>query len=696
MLVRLTVKRMFNPSTDYTLISSNLYSVDETSPNDASFYDFTTQKIEQCNLVTNTPSSNYEYQIVGNKIYFYTDTAYITSSPLFITKFIYITGEKYRTCYSDPYNLTGDIVEWLPLLEKYPTVSYDSSNIFNGILSCSSSNITCLNPNNFWNKYLGNIGAEYSFNCQPVKIWICIDSVDNILPIFEGYLTSFNLDEYSIIFNIEDSFSKLNVMAKFNEERKYTYNNLEDYPNLYPNSNNTINRIFFGHISNYGLTPDTSISTLDTAKKVDVSTLPESYCYDYTPTISITTNRDWTIGRCQYNDDETLSLLNDTIFGVDNSDPNFTYLEIYTGNFWKQKGSGEYVIHNALTIGDVLKIDTRYVRVLKMQDILISPTPPIHKTKIWTTKDAGIADGQTATNQGLLVVIDDGTNQYYCADTRDYAITLTTTLAGFLQATIKFTDNFEANHAGMATLDPSVHKVMFRIRPLPSYIFSQTQIVYANDLLKFLIESAGLLASTANLIPYARPIFCIPSMEESEYSNYSKYIQDILQSTSGIMFVDSDLKLSATSYFTDSGYTITDSDIIKDSLSIEVNYSDITTRAIIYNGTIPVDDVRLSYMGNSACNGIIDYSTFAELNSVYNVDKKISVVDNYLFFNILSNKFNKYRFRLPSRYFDLMVGKYLIYNYDRQLGDISSSVLYIIGIEYSTSYIEITATNMEF
>ena len=147
---------------------------------------------------------------------------------------------------------------------------------------------------------------------------------------------------------------------------------------------------------------------------------------------------------------------------------------------------------------------------------------------------------------------------------------------------INLETNFESNHAGLTTLDPTVYFVRYRVKP------DQTSQKHG-DIISYLLGKADITVdsgsiTTANAAFAKNVNFSIPTFDQTDYQDYIIYIQDILKSTFGYLTLGNDFQIQYKLFEAPSTSTIVNNiDILKNKFNIEVKYRDIVSQIIAFN-----------------------------------------------------------------------------------------------------------------
>ena len=542
-LVRVQPSRLIN---DYlTVVSGTVYSM--TFP-------YKLINVKQNGVLLTRVSSNpvagqYSYD-ESTKLLTVHLSAAPSGSNIIVTDYqLYFTQSRVRTHGLDPINPSVDLVEWEPRVKSVGGFSQDISDILNGILTISSSSLTLINNEEYFQQYFTIHDSWYDKN---IEVWHCLDRVENIKKVFDGKIQSASISRESLNLSIADNSVLLNSNAYMGTE-KLTYN-LVDFPNLHEGSVDTAVRYFAGVASRYTLLSDSS--TDYAGFRVDPDSLTKATCVSTSTTIGKFTNKVWSIGR--------VSSAGFEQFG-------FTPINwAKTGDYQWFEGTTAQIAK--FKIGDTFEDgDEKYHRIL---DIV--------GNRLYFTKD-GDFKIEVQSNDCPTIVIKQGDNSFYLTYGKHYTATTTTLGDGNKYLEITFVDDIKGEAGLDEHLDPNSHEVLFRVRP------ASTDKNHS-DVLKEIITKAGLVTSntsfsTAKTELNSNACFSIPYWDESDYGTYTNYIQRLLQSTMGYILVNENFEIEYK-LFKEPQYwvnVLNDNDIKEKSFNINIEYQDIITEIIAYN-----------------------------------------------------------------------------------------------------------------
>lgn len=462
---------------------------------------------------------------------------------------LYFTQSRLRTHGLDPLNPVNDLVEWEPRIKSVGGFGQDISNILNGVLTISSSSLTLINNDEYFQQYFSIDDSWYD---KSIEVWHCLDSIKNIKKVFDGKIQSVGLSRESLNLSIADNSVLLNSNAYMGTE-KLTYN-LVDFPNLDTNKTGTPIRYFIGTASRYTLLSDTSTSY--SGFKLDHESLFSATCISISSTIGKYTNRVWSIGRVSNAGFEQFG------FTPSNTGTSSNYQWI--------DGTTEQI--GKLKTGDTFRDSSNNShRVID-----------IAGTRAYLTKPKNF-NGSVVSNDCPSIVLKQSDNIYYLKYGDHYTTTVTTLSDGNKYLEIEFVENIKGAAGLVEHVDPSAHQVFFRIKP-------ESSDKNHSDVLKEIITKAGLEIdttsfNTAKTDLNSNACFSIPYWDETDYGTYTGYIQRLLQSTMGYILVNENFEIEYK-LFKEPQYwqnVLTDNDIKQKSFNINIEYQDIVTEIIAYN-----------------------------------------------------------------------------------------------------------------
>lgn len=507
--------------------------------------------------VSGVPSSNqYSYDENTKELNIYLSSSPSQSVVVIAYFYLFYTGNRFRVLGENPELPTINLREWEPKIDSPPTINQDIKNVLNGILSISTSSLSIINNDDYFEQFVSDNDSFYN---KSILIWQCLDSTDNIKKIFSGKITSLSYNKTRVNFNITDDLASLQTPCTMGDVDELYFT--DDYfTQVDPNKSGFPVRFIFGTSSRYKTIAD-PISGLTEAQRLDPDFMNEAVCINFTNNIGTSANRDYGICRVGPNGFESFGF---TPSAVDNSNPNYTRLtgtnaqiiKFTIGDTFHTSGSGVYY-------GRVLYVDriNNYIYSIKLASFVLTDS--------------------IVTNNCPSIVIRVETSHYYPIYSRDYTASVTTTSGGNKLLEITFTNNFEAT-LSMATLNPQSMSVLYKVKP---YRSDQLH----GDVLEFILNSAGLTTnstsfSDANTDFNVNAAFSIPYFDELDYSPYYKYCEEILQSALGFIFLNNSFEIEYKLFSTPSSTSeIKELDSLKNSFSTKIDYNDIVTLVVGYN-----------------------------------------------------------------------------------------------------------------
>lgn len=652
-------------NSDLTSIGGGKYTIN--------LLDFNITQVQQNGIalseVQTTPSSGeYYFNELTGLLTIYPTATPSASVAIVVFHYLFFSSGGSSIIPEDPENTSTQLKHWKQRIIQSPPIENSIKNILAGVLTINSSSVSLINDSYDLNTYFGINDSWYQ---KEVKVWTCIDSSDNIQKVFEGIVTNVNVTAQSITIGFEDLISKFSTPALFGDDRSETYINKEDYPNIDSNKANSPIRMIFGTVSRYQTIPET-VTNLTTAEKLDPTSLFEAYCVDYSPNISTTSNREWIACRTV----DGYADFSCTPSNVNNTDPNYTRMTLTAGQIAK------------FHIGDTFVMNGKYLRVYYVDRV---------NNYIYTTKDAGVTTGDSilASKLPSVVLSDKRDSTYYLMDTRDYSITQTTTTGGNKLYKIVLTNNFEANHPGLTALNVGTHSIYYRMKP---------DITNAKhgSVIKEILEKLGLTVnstsiSNANTSLTSNVNFTVPQFDETDYNEYFRYLELILSSSFGYIFLNNSFEIEYKLFDSPSSTTaLTDTDILDNSFSLNVDYKDIITQLIAYNSHYSANEVI-----NQAATPSVTIESIKSKH-LHGIDRTVRfrhVLEDMSarlqdIMNFRAERSVLYNFETANRNLDSLIGDDYNMSNSGLLGTDTSRVVKIIKINKNNSRVSMTAIDL--
>lgn len=474
--------------------------------------------------------------------------------------FLFYTGGRYRVLSEDPENAATTLRDWTPRIKTNPDISNSIQDVIQGNLQISLSSMTIINDQNEFEDHLTD---NDSFNLCEAKVWLCLDSFENIQKIYNGRVSGISLSGNLVTFQFEDQLGGLLLLAYMGDTAGECYFTQDDFPNMHTNSSGQAIPYHIGKSSRFKTIPQVVTNLVD-AQALDQSALPQAVCTDFDNEVATSKNREW--GICRVSPDDFLDF-GFTPSNVDNSDANFTRLTGTLAQVAKFYIGDTFIANQSST--------DYYLRVLYIDRL---------NNYLYCTKEAAISTGAVVLGNDCpsIVITNEQAETYYCNYGRDYSTTVTTTSGSNKYLKITFANNFEANHAGLAVLDIGKYRVKYRVRP------NYSSANHA-DVIDSLLTSAGLIVdatsiASAKVALDANCAFSIPQFDENEIKRYVDYIQLILKSAMSYLTLANDFEIEYHVFVAPSSASeITNIDILQNSFNVSIDYKDMAHQIIAYN-----------------------------------------------------------------------------------------------------------------
>lgn len=600
-----------NPGKDITdsldLISANLYKctlklkVNKVQLNG----------IDLAKVSNPTADKQYSFNEETGELKIFSVNAPSDSFVFIAYHYLFFTNDKFRYTYETPTDSTKVTREWQPRILGEVGFSQTVENIIQGTLSIASSSLKFKNNDSYFQNFLGTNDSFYN---KKIELWIALDEVRNVKKVFEGVVTQIALDHDSVDLQVEDLLSKLQQPATFNTPSEYQYynDNASIGFTIPPNKKGTVIPFLIGKFSKYALI-NANNAGRPNARKLDIDSLLEATCISYNATISGTNNRIW--GLCLSYDSIPLIFPTLRTMTVDNSNANYTKISNISGT----SDFGFIFVGDQITF--IKGASFKYLDIIEVDYV---------NEYVYLEKDAGLDNTWFYSTQyfNASLFIQQGTTSTRLKQDRDFTI-YNASVEGIGTAGSKcfiyvlLGNNIETT-LGISNIDPVNDRIYFRIR-LSNWGHG--------EILKRALNSAGIATNDASFAQadIDLPVHCnftVPYVDETDIRPYFGYIEDILKSTLGYLRINSNFEVEYKLFSPPtSPAKITDSNIEKGSLSVEVKYKDIATEIIAYNAHLDAEDI-ISRNPLVTPSKTLKNNRSVFLNDVVNVDRFRHVVDN--------------------------------------------------------------------
>lgn len=603
--------------------------------------------------VSGTPSSGeWSYDDAGTLQVYPADH----TEDIVIFGYLFFTNEKVRFHPEDPetaVSASNPLREWEPRLVKKTGTRQSIENVVDGKLSTSSSSIGIINTDSFFQDYLTD---DDSFNDRGIKSWDCIDSVDNISASSEATTVGIRFGNTVVTLETRDAFQGFSKQALLGDVPEDAFYNKTNFPGIADTTDGIPIPFIFGNVSRYNTAGDgfgITVSGLSTFRNVVPSSMNQAFCTTFSEDVSTSNNRPW--GCCRLSSSGTKDL-------------DFTASAI--------SNSANYVRFT---------VPTAKAAIIKVGDTTeFTESAPVPGTRYYlrvvevdTVNDYVYCVGTTTATAGsgtfkkipTVVIEDTSTGSKYFMNENDYSAVETALPSGNYYYGVTFINNFEASHAGLGALDPSIHNVYYRVHP--------EQDSNHATVLKQLIDESGLdtkdsTFTTAGSTLSADANFSVPKWGSDTIGPYTEYIQDILTSTLGYIFINRDFEIEYHLFSAPSSTDeITTTNYLDNTLSIEVDYNDIISKLTLYNEHTPTISTSSSTLENTKAMYL--HGATKQLRTQHVLEDITGIDDDIL--GIRTNRRAKYLLEVRTKLTALIGDEFKIVSSDVLGGDGSISVV---------------------
>lgn len=173
-----------------------------------------------------------------------------SSNYTIIDRGVYLTGTKHRI--TDSVAGLPD-AEWEPRIQNYPSFSQSMRNIAEGVFSLSASELSIISTDGL---YQSLTKKEASLANAPVRIWVCVNSLENNRLVFVGQTTNCSYRYGVMTIGLQDNFKKLKELATFgNRGVAYNFVGNTGKSRVQPADQNKPNPVTFGYGTPFTVKP---------------------------------------------------------------------------------------------------------------------------------------------------------------------------------------------------------------------------------------------------------------------------------------------------------------------------------------------------------------------------------------------------------------------------------------------------------
>lgn len=533
---------------------------------------------------------------------------------------LYLTGTSARVTSS----VAGlpDAV-WEPRVLTYPSFAQSVTNVLSGVFTLSSSQLKIISTDGLHQKLLS---ASDSLSKAPVKIWACVNGVENNRVIFVGEVASASVSNAVLTLELIDTFNKLGDTAYFGDKSQslnYVGNSARPY--VIPEDDNTAVPLTIGHSSPRTISPGwrhldaygsplqgqfyhvsggtkaikyspqlpTPSSTISYSAgrilssdllRLNFGTINQAYEQYVTRTIPADATRASSTVLIY----EQIIYLFCSSFNCQVGDyvPELGGWVCQTGNI----SFGSYNVAIAVPFyGATTAINTIPA------DGIMSPTPTL-TNNVYPAMTVWMEGGDQVSNVDIFISGGLSPDNRYTFHGTRY-LPFTASLASYTHA------GRTINHVNF-TVDPSAAGLLdTQNGDTNSNPLANKNVYYAYRLasedthatgLKFLLESAGMATNATSFtqadtdLPDINLAMTLPLNLGKEHDTYLKACEAVTSSTFGVLSINSDqeVEYKVLDTVVTPDLVRDDNDVINNSVSAKIEYQDIATSFIFNHGQI--------------------------------------------------------------------------------------------------------------
>jgi len=488
---------------------------------------------------------------------------------------IYLTGTQARYFPKDPESAesaSNEVVEWLPRVDKYPSISQTIRNISEGILSYSASSLSIINEGYYFDQYLTD---NDSFSNKDIRVWQCINTVDNIQLVFAGKIKNISYDSQRISFTVFDPFSKFSQNAYMGDtdETAIFQRQAGSFADLNPSNNGDpfpywTNEVFYNKYI---------IAVNPPLQYIRESPIGVCIDADVGAVVSSSNNRVYALCRVGPNGLKTIN------FGTTVRNANYsTRVGLYflTGDNLKTHDP----IKNGAVYGYVAYRGDTFTYSGQNYNCVIenitagSSNPPANLASISTYECPPTIYHDSG---GFITLLWWG-EHYTWGKTElpsgNYAVYVTLNSGATSPET----------YWSLDPIDPNSQLIHYKLEPADTFTHAEFIEKLCNDV-GISVNAASFAAADASLS--ANVHISIPNINKTTYRPISGYIEDVLRSTGGYLTINKDFEAEYHLLDTPAGTgeQVDDTSILQGSLKESIDYNDIKTTIIAKNPHVPVE-----------------------------------------------------------------------------------------------------------
>lgn len=517
------------------------------------------------------------------------------------------------------------------------TVSHQWDDALAGVLSISASTLNLVNADGWFQQFMG---ATFSFASRDVRLWYCIDSIQNITRVYDGKISGVSSSDGSVTINFYDDFAALNQPCYMGDSSNMSImrRTSGSYSALTP-GNDGLPRRYIAGVRSYVKYKELYSSDYGTRNGYDPVDAEVAFCSNYNANKTTSNNRVWQL--CRMPSSGILTQVATTVQAE---------LQVSTLRFLR------FADHNLIP-GDwiqfVVAATTYYSRVQTIGTFTKSAVSYNVMAKDYDVAYPA-ATGGTFNLMSIPFIFIKQADAYFYISPVHFTRTTGTLDSGNKYIYITFTNNFESSY-GMTALDPDADTVYYGIQNAAD--------TGAAAVCQRILESAGMTVNAASVAAADASLgiaahFSIPHVGEADYRTAREYLQDLLKSMGAYAKVNVDREVEIKLLEAPAaGETVTDREIIG-AVSIDHDYDDVAYELNPINEHIPTADAV--YTGDTPNTLATDDEAKAlQSNSRALIFKHVlsTITDRIVYLLSLRSAPRKtYRFRTATIHADAVLG----------------------------------------
>lgn len=641
---------------------------------------------------TSTPGSNdfWYHNETTNTLQIKLASAPSTTNVIVVYYHLFYTGSDAVFTYEDPENSATTVRTWEPRITDYPEITQSISNVVNGgVFSIEDISLTIANADNAFQSYLT---LNDSFHDKDIRVWLCLDSVSNIQKGYVGKVKQISVDTDTVQISAYDSLSRLDQPCFMGDTQDEAYFTATGFPDVDPSRKDMPVRYIVGPWSRFTENRAYTSMAFDTNKEYQVfkEFLYEGTCVSFDADPATTTgNRTWGLCRTKafrstnYSTPSSLTGggVGTFALALTYSAPNWALLDVALGDNITFTDGGSNTGYGSLN-----EIDAS-TNTLHFLCLALPTTFTIANIVISNNKAPFLVFEKASKRSPANTT----TGLYYPTYGWNFTYNITTTSGGNEYMEVTFNSNLGDY------LDPNNFKLYYRAR------CSVASSTVHGSLIQAMCEDVGLTVNSASITTanstLNKTVYCsYPYFDEDDYKTYREYLQDILQSTLGILYLNNSFEveyalLSAPS----SSNAVTQSLVLRDSASVSVDYQDIVDQIIAYN---PHNAGQAELVYTETASTTLSSTKARYLNGIRKATRFRHVLNDIStrlqdILDVRSTRYALYRFRTATEHLDAEIGDDLQFEHRILLGGDTAKDLKILSLSKGKDFTQIEATDLE-